>query len=170
MIERVLSLLKYFTVYALCACRVANGACPVCALAVGGCVAITRRFGVDDTVIGIWIGALIGSLIGMSISLLNHLGIKFFGRKPLIAIAYITAMMLPLYRRHIIGVPNNTLWGIDKMLFGIVLGLCVFCAGCLTYCFLKQKNGGQAHFPFQKVLVPIGMLLVVSLIMYCITK
>ena len=35
----------------------ANPACAVCTVAVGAALEIARRFGVDDSVVGVWAGA-----------------------------------------------------------------------------------------------------------------
>lgn len=37
--------------------------CPVCTIAVGAGVGIAEKFGVDDTIIGLWVGGLTVSLI-----------------------------------------------------------------------------------------------------------
>lgn len=170
MVKKALEVVKFSILYVLCTCRTVYTACPVCALAVGGCVAFSKRFGIDDTIIGIWVGALLASLVGMTVTLLNRMNIKFIGRKPLIAVSYIALVVWPLYYKGYLWLPGNTLWGMDKMLLGIVLGIVVFCMGCISYAYVKRANGGHAYFPLQKVVMPIGMLLIMSFIMYCITK
>jgi hypothetical protein len=35
---------------------------------------------------------------------------------------------------------------------------------------LKQKNGGKAHFPFEKVVLPVAPLIILSVIFYFVTK
>lgn len=170
MVKKIIAVVNGMILCALCSCGTVYPACPVCALAVGGCVAFSKRFGIDDTIIGLWIGSLIASLIGMTVTLLNRMNIRFMGRKALVALSYLIIIIWPLYHKGYIGYPHNTLLGIDKMVLGIILGIIVFCIGCIVYSYLKQTNNGHAYFPFQKVVVPVGLLLVVSFIFYCITK
>jgi hypothetical protein len=66
--------------------------------------------------------------------------------------------------------PFNVLWGVDKLLLGIILGTIGFFAGAIWYEYLKKKNGGHAHFPFEKVVLPVAPLIVLSVIFYFITK
>jgi hypothetical protein len=35
---------------------------------------------------------------------------------------------------------------------------------------MKKKNGGHAHFPMEKVIIPIVALIIVSGIFYLLTK
>ena len=52
--------LLFFLFAALIPARAfANPACAVCTVAVGATLEIARRFGVSDTVIGVWCGAFL---------------------------------------------------------------------------------------------------------------
>ena len=62
------------------------------------------------------------------------------------------------------------IWGMDKILFGIVIGSVVFLAGNLTYEYLKKSNNNKAQFPFQKIILPVAPLIILSFIFYFITK
>ncbi len=50
--------------------------CPVCTIAVGAGIGLSRWLGVDDLISGLWIGGLIVSLIGMTILWLNKKNLK----------------------------------------------------------------------------------------------
>jgi len=60
--------------------------------------------------------------------------------------------------------------GVDKLLIGIIVGSFGFWFGAEWYFDLKKKNGGHAHFPFQKVVMPISSLIIMSIIFYFLTK
>lgn len=73
---------------------------------------------------------------------------------------------------NIMGHPLNTFCncGIDKLLIGIVSGSISFWFGAIWYFYLKEKNNGHAYFPFQKVVMPISPLIILSIIFYFLTK
>jgi hypothetical protein len=144
--------------------------CPVCTIAVGAGVGLTRYFGVDDTITGVWIGGLTVSMIMWTINWLNGKNIKFIGRKIITTVAYYALIVLPLFYTGIMGHPLNKMWGIDKLLVGIILGSVFFFIFGEWYQVLKRKNGGKAHFPFQKVAMPVLPLVILSIIFYFITR
>ena len=59
---------------------------------------------------------------------------------------------------------------LDKLLLGTIVGSFGFWAGAEWYYYLKEKNHGHAYFPFQKVVMPISPLIILSIIFYFITK
>lgn len=149
---------------------IANALCPVCTFATGLGIGFSRKLGIDDSITGLWIGGLIASSIAWTINILTRHNIKFLGRKPLIALLYVIASLWPLYHYGYIGIPGNILWGYDKLVLGIIIGMVTFTFGCLWYAYQKKQHGERAQFPFQKVLMPIGLLTLMSIIFYCITR
>jgi hypothetical protein len=147
-----------------------HAVCPLCTVAVGAGAGLMKRLGIDDTITGLWIGALLASSIAWTINILNSYQIRFIGRKPLVAVIFVLLFVWPLYHYNFLWVPRNTLWGIDKVIFGLVLGAVVFAIASIWYCMIKAGNNGRAQFPFQKIVMPLGLLSVVSFVLYCITK
>lgn len=146
----------------------AKAVCPICTVAVCASVGLSRWLGIDDTITGLWIGGLIVSLIIWTINWLNQKEIKFYGRKILVVLFYYVLAIWPLSYYNMIGHPLNKLWGFDKLILGISLGSIAFLTGHLWYEYLKKKNGGKAYFPFQKVVMPVGVLAFLSLLFYFI--
>lgn len=144
--------------------------CPVCTAAALGGVGLSRYFGIDDLISGIWVGALVVSLILWTLNFLNRRKIKFFGRKILIFLIYYIGVIYPLYYYNLIGHPLNKVFGVDKLAVGIILGSIFFYIGVYYYQYLKANNGGKAHFPFEKIVVPITPLIILSLAFYFVTK
>jgi len=144
---------------------ITQAVCPVCTIAVGAGVGLCRYLGIDDAISGTWIGGLIISLIAWTIDWLNKKNIRFLFRKILAAIFYYVIVILPLYKMNIMGHPDNKLWGMDKLLAGIIVGSVVFILSVLFNDFLKKKNQGKVYFPFQRVVVPILFLIIASYIM-----
>jgi len=144
----------------------AYAVCPVCVVAVGAGVGLCRWLGVDDMISGLWIGALLLAIIIWCLNWMKKKNISFkFSWLVVAAIFYLVAI-LPLYQFNIMGHPLNKFWGIDKLLLGIILGSVIFLISVLFNNFLKNKNEGKVYFPYQKVVIPLLLLLILSLIFH----
>ena len=148
----------------------ASAMCPVCTVAVGAGLGLSRWLGISDAVIGVWIGALLFSLSMWTINWLRARKKFFKGMIPAVFTAYYALTIIPLYFAGIMGHPFNKFLGMDRLLFGTILGSLVFMAAAIGYEKIKKANGGKPWFPFQKVAMPVGFTLVASLIMYFIDK
>lgn len=144
--------------------------CPLCAVAVGAGVGFSKWLGIDDTITGVWIGAFMMSLVLWTINFLTKHNIKFLFRKLLITALYYAPLVWYLHHKTLIGHPENTLWGIDKLLLGIIVGSILFVINMCLYQAFKERNNGHAWFPFQKIVMAVIALLVTSGIFYLITR
>lgn len=167
--NRKLSLLAIISLISFVFPLTAQAVCPICTIAVGACVGLSRYFGVDDTITGAWIGGLIVSLIIWTINWLDRKNIKFRGRKILTVLVFYIFALGPLYYTGIIGHPFNRLWGLDKLILGVLLGSIVFILGVWLHLKLKKRNNNQSYFPFQKVVLPIIPLIALSIVFYYLT-
>jgi hypothetical protein len=140
--------------------------CPVCTIAVGAGLGLAQWLGIDDSISGLWIGALIVSVSIWTINWLNGKNIKFKGRKILIFLGYYLIVVLPLYWKGMIGHPYNKLCGIDKLLFGIIMGTVLFVAGVICHNYIRKKNGDKSYFKGQKIAFAIAPLIIASIILY----
>lgn len=143
--------------------------CPICTFAVAGGVGLSRWFGIDDTVTGLWIGAFIVSTIMWTNNFLKSRGVKFFGFRAITAILYYALIFVPLYKYEILGHQLNRLWGIDKLVLGTVIGSVGFFIGVFSYNLIKRKRG-KAHFHFQKIVMAILPIIILSAIFYFVTR
>lgn len=148
----------------------AQAVCPVCTVAVAGGVGLSRWLGIDDSIAGLWIGGLTVSMIMWTIDWMNRKNYRFKGRKIIITLGYYLLIVVPLFFTNIMGHPLNKIWGIDKLLLGIILGTIFFFGGALLYPYLKKKNGDKAYFPYQKIVMPITPLIILSAIFYFLTR
>jgi hypothetical protein len=151
----------------------ASAICPVCVVAVGAGLGLSEYLGIDDTIAGVWIGGLLVAMSAWTINWFNKknwpLGNKDL-RDIVIFILYYGLTIWPLFAKNLIGSPYNRLWGIDKLIFGIIIGSIGFALAVLWYNNLKKKNNGHAYFPFQKVVQPLGALIILSFVFYFLTK
>lgn len=167
----VVSFLSLFAVSLIFA-KKALAVCPICTIAVGAGVGLSRYLGIDDTITGLWIGGLIVSMISWTEDWLERKNIRFKGRIFVNILGYYALVVIPLYYSGVIGHPLNSLgiYGLDKLLFGIIAGSISFWFGANWYFYLKEKNNSHAYFPFQKVVMPISPLIILSIIFYLLIK
>lgn len=143
--------------------------CPLCTVAVGTGVGLCRYLGIDDTITGVWIGGLIVSM-GLWFSDFlkkKKVRLKFLEFWSTLIIFLITVPFL--YWGKLIGIKNNTLWGIDKLVLGIFSGALFFVLAVFTDKFLRKINKGKVFIYYQKVIIPLLYLAILSLIFYKIT-
>ncbi len=142
----------------------ANPACVVCTVAIGASLSIARKLGVDDCVVGVWAGAML--------SILGYWTIRFFEKRRwnwpmrdfmlmILSVAMIGFMYMGelTYKPMVIAY----IFYMDSFLFATIIGALTFIGGMNFYEWMKAKNGGHAHFPFEKVVVPFLFVLLVSL-------
>ena len=145
----------------------ANPACAVCTVAVGASLEIARSMGVDDGVIGVWAGAFLVILGYWTIKWFDKKGWNFAYRD-FIILASSVLMILFMYISELTYTPKAILiFWIDPFLFATVCGALVWHYSSEFYQWMKRQNGGHAHFPFEKVVVPvIALLLTAKLFAY----
>lgn len=141
----------------------ANPACPVCTIAIGAALPLTRRLGVPDAVVGIWVGAFLAIMGYWIIKFFDKRGWRFPGRNALILMLMVASIGF-VYLGQVSYTPC-TYFGfinIDPILFGTLVGAALFILTEKLYDWMKAKNSGHAHFPFEKVVLPIVALAIAS--------
>lgn len=145
----------------------ANPACAVCTIAVGASLEIARRLGVDDSVVGVWAGAFLVLLGYWTIKWFDKKNWHFWHRDAIIiilSVAMIGFMYLGKldYHSEVVGF----IFYLDPFLYSVIIGAVVFILSSNFYQWMKKKNGGHAHFPFEKVFVPVVALALTSAYFY----
>lgn len=79
-------------------------------------------------------------------------------------------VLAPLYFSKTIGLPFNTLFGIDKIILGTIAGSIAFLIGLFIDKKTREMNDNKVLFNFQKVVFPVSMLIIASVMMYIISK
>lgn len=145
--------------------------CPVCTVAVGAGLGLSRWLGIDDSITGVWVGGLVVSLSLWLTTWVKAKKFKLF-EKPKerdLTLAFFVFWSLitfvPLWKTGVIGHPFNTVFGMDKLIFGSILGAIFFLMSFFADRKVREIKGKQL-FSFQKVVFPLAALLLVSLVLY----
>ncbi len=144
----------------------ASPACPVCMVTVGASLYLAEKSGLDKCVLGVWSGALLAIFGYFLIRYFNKKNWHFYKRDFILmtlsvaSIGFMYLGDLP-YEPMIIGFLY-----IDSFLLSNILGALVFIFGIHLYAWMKAKNGGHAHFPFEKVVVPVLCTAILSTVFY----
>lgn len=146
---------------------VANPACPICTIAIGAGVGVAQKLGVPVAIVGLWAGALLTLLGYWLVKFFDKRGWKFWGRNALL-IGLSVAMIAFAYVGDIDYSPQWFMGFIyiDPILFGTLVGMILFILVEKLYERMKAKNGGHAHFPFERVVLPVVALALASWVMY----
>lgn len=142
--------------------------CPICTVGVAAGVGLSRWLKVDDVISGIWAGALILAVaiwtfkwIAKRLNLSNFWKIVFFA---IILIAWWLITFLPLHYSGWLDSNCQKILGLNRLLFGSFAGLIVSGLALGLENMIRRKRGGKAMFHFQKVVLPLAALLIISFI------
>ena len=152
----IFALILALTIIALPA--YANPACAVCTVAVAAGLEIARKLGVDDGVIAVWAGALLVLIGYWTILWFDKKGWNFMFRNALLMLLSFS-MIFAVYIKDLTYTPKPILiFYLDPFLFCAILGGLILIYSSVFYQWMKKKNGGHAHFPFEKVVLPVVAL------------
>lgn len=143
----------------------ANPACAVCTVAIGAGLDVARRFGVADSIVGLWAGAFLALLGYWTLKFMDKRKWHFWGRDVLVML--MSVAMIGFVYLGVVDYNPVSVCGVlvmDPVLFGTVCGAIIFILTSKLYQWMKNKNGGHAHFPFEKVVLPVVALVLVSLL------
>ena len=141
----------------------ANPACAVCTVAIGASLGVAREMGVSDAVVGLWAGALLTLLGYWTMVYFDKKNWHFPGRDFLLLLVSV-GMIGFIYIDEVVYAPK-IIWQVfylDPILFSAILGMLLFIYTEKFYQWMKERNGGHAHFPFEKVVLPVVTLFVAS--------
>jgi hypothetical protein len=170
--KKILKILALIPVFFYLFPSPALAICPICTLAIGAGLGLSRFLGVDDTISGLWIGGL---TLSFSMWLTTWITKKY---QPKFKTIYITLasiilnyslIFLPLHFMGVLGHPFNKILGIDKLIFGAVIGSLLFLLALLADKKVREIKGKQL-FKYEKVVFPVSILAIASLIFYFITR
>jgi len=144
--------------------------CTVCTIGVLAGLAISRLLGIDDLVTSVWIGAFILSFSFVTVNWIDKRWPKIKAQRfqiPTVVLFYLL-VLIPLKQNGSIGIFGNTLWGVDKILLGIIVGSIAFLTG-IGADKLQRRLYKKIFFPFQKVIFPLLALIIASALFFIIS-
>src|SRR3989344_1341294 len=147
--------------------------CPLCTGATIIGVGITRSLGWDDSIVGVFVGAMI---ISSALWMNNILKKRNIGGNALLRITSITIATLVLtfltfYYAGLFGLGNTyRIFGIEKIVFGAISGSLVSIMGFAASNKIKAKNDGKAVFGYQTMIITFAGLILNALVFWIIFK
>lgn len=142
--------------------------CPVCVVTVGGGLLLAKKLGIDNLLTAIWISGLNTAISFWFVTFVKKPKIL---KNPLLwtllmyggTIAYLSGS-----KQMFNG--GGTFLGIDKVLVGLFTGMAVWLLGIVTDKVIRKYNNGKVLFFYQKVIVPLVLLTVTSIIFSILIK
>lgn len=155
--------------------------CPLCTTGAVVGVGLTRSYGIDDSIVGLFLGALIvSSALWFNKWLKKR--VNFPVQEILLMVFSFLAVVIPLYYAGLItdfemvkSMPEHHsmlgfgVLGIDKLLLGTIIGTLVIWF-VFTLSDSIKKERGKVLFPYQGVSFMSIALIVLSLTFWVITK
>ena len=187
------SQIKSFAAFALfmliagiTAVPLASAHCPLCTTGAVIGVGFARAYGVDDSIVGLFIGALI-----VSSALWFNKWLKKKVNFPMQELALVVAsfllLVIPFYYAGLItsidmvksmpthhgmtgfGILGLADFGVDKLLFGIIVGTLVVW-GVFSFSDYVKKKNGKVIWPYQGLSFMVIALALLTLVLWVVTK
>lgn len=135
--------------------------CPICIVTVGGGMILAKKFGVDDLMVSLWIAALNAAI---ALWLAPKFKIKLLKNPYFLTILFLALTIIYFQATNQLGGVNNTFLGINKVYFGQILGTIIILLGSFIDKITRLKNNGKVLFYYQKVVFPVGLMIIFTLI------
>ncbi len=155
---------KLGILFSLLLFNVCEAFCPLCVVAAGAGIGLSQHLGIDDLIVGLWVGGITVGLIALTVKLSILKGVKY--SKVWVTSLYYISLYYFLDKYELIGHELNRLWGVDRLILGIIVGSFVFYGMYVLYLRMKSFNKNKPYFPYQKVVMPVGGLVIFSIIGY----
>ena len=145
--------------------------CPLCTAATIVGVGVTRSLGWDDSIVGIFVGAMI---VSSALWVNNILKKRNIGGNPFLRIGSLTIAtfvltVLSFYFAGIFGPANiYRIFGIEKIIFGTVSGSIVSFAAFFASNKVKIKNDGKVLFNYQTMILTFTGLIINTILFWMV--
>lgn len=140
--------------------------CPLCTAAVGAGVAVTRFYGVDDAIVGLFIG---GFAISSALWFNRLLKKKYIPYQEIVI--SLLSVGLTIAGFYIGGLTSNiyqTIFGVDRLLFGVLAGGLITYIGLYLNHAVKKLNSDKILFPFQSIAFILILLSFTSILFFLV--
>ena len=171
--HRIFGILAIFIITTIFIIPYVMAHCPLCTGATIIGVGITRSLGWDDSIVGVFVGAMIiSSALWMNnIFKKRNIGGNALLRITSITIATLVLTFLTFYYAGLFGLGNTyRIFGIEKIVFGAISGSFVSIIGFAASNKIKAKNDGKAVFGYQTMIITFAGLILNALVFWIIFK
>ncbi len=144
---KLLSVLLLVLVLVPLAAQLVSAHCPLCTAAAGTGVAVTRFYGVDDAITGVWLG---GFAVSGALWFNRVFKKKLLPMQPLLVVLATLAITIASFYFAGIISSQGKIFGIDRLLFGMVSGTAALYLGVYASGKIRKKYG-RVFFPFQSI-------------------
>lgn len=125
--------------------------CPVCIVTVGGGLFIAEKLGIDSFLVSIWLSAL-------NCAIAYYLATKF--KKPILKSGYFWSIVFYLMTVFYLDISRQ----LDSSLIGLSIGLIIAIFSIQLDAIIKNLNHGKVLFYYQKVIIPLVILIIATII------
>lgn len=147
--------------------------CPLCTAATVVGVGVTRSLGWDDSIVGVFVGAMIVSSALWINNILRkkdiggHAGLRIVS----IILATFVLTILTFYYAGLFGLGNSyRIFGIEKLTFGTISGGIVSLGAFWISNRLKEKNEGKVFFNYQTMILTFLALILNAFMFWAVLK
>ncbi len=152
--------------------------CPFCTAATIIGIGISRELGLDDSIVGVFVGAMIISTALWINNLIvkrnvrrNKRGSNNFLRALSLTVLMTLLTYITFYFVGLFGPANDyRIFGMEKITFGAISGGVVSLIALFASNKIKKNNNGKVLFPYQSMAFTFALLLLNVLIFYLIFK
>ncbi len=141
--------------------------CPVCIVTVGGGMFLAQKLGIDDFLVSLWISGLNTAISFWAATKIKH---RVFGSPIILSIIMLVLTLTYFIFTDQVGGVTNKVIGLDKIIFGQILGMFVWFFGIFIDRKSRHLNNGKILFHYQKVIFPISVLLIFTILFKLIFK
>lgn len=135
---------------------------PLCTIGIVGGLSLSKFLGINDLTLGLWVGALLLSASLLFYRFLSKKRIKIFGGFVTILALFYVLSFLPLYKYLIWQSPK--ICGMPRIILGSLIGMFVLFFSDYINHQIIAKNKNKVYFYYQKAIIPLLVLILVSII------
>jgi hypothetical protein len=135
--------------------------CPVCVITVGGGLLIAKKLGIDDLLVSIWLSGLNSAV---AFWMANSIKKKVLNNGYFWSLIFYGLTMVYLAYTKQLNHQTNKFLGVDKVFFGMTVGLLTFFLAVFFDKLLRKIKKGKVLFAYQKVIIPLVLLSLVTFI------
>ncbi|MCX6765810.1 MAG: hypothetical protein NT136_02525 [Candidatus Moranbacteria bacterium] len=138
---------------------------PLCPVGIAGGLGLARLLGVDEFILGLWIGALIVSFSVVLNKFLIKKGKGFPFSFWLILLATWLISFFPIYRQ-LSWDSSVIILGLPRVIAGSLAGAVMLFLIAKINDFAISRHNGQIYFHYQRIIIPLAGLLAISAVFY----